>query len=116
MALIVQKFGGTSVANPKCLQRVAEWVLDVKNKGNDVVVIVSAMGDTTDDLIALAHQITPEPDDREMDVLMATGEQVAMALLTMALHARGGRGRFPDRTPGGDSHRFHPPQGQDYGH
>jgi aspartate kinase len=89
MALIVQKFGGTSVANPECLRRVADWVLEVKNKGNDVVVIVSAMGDTTDDLIALAHQVTPEPDDREMDVLMATGEQVAMALLTMALHARG---------------------------
>lgn len=89
MALIVQKFGGTSVANPECLRRVADWVLDVKKKGNDAVVIVSAMGDTTDDLIALAHQITPEPDDREMDVLMATGEQVAMALLTMALHAKG---------------------------
>ena len=89
MALIVQKFGGTSVANPECLRRVADWVLDVKKNGNDVVVIVSAMGDTTDDLITLAHQITPEPDDREMDVLMATGEQVAMALLTMALHAKG---------------------------
>ena len=91
MALIVQKFGGSSVANPECLQRVADWVLDVKKKGNDVIVIVSAMGDTTDDLIALAHQITPDPDDREMDVLMATGEQVAMALLTMALHARGAK-------------------------
>ncbi len=89
MALIVQKFGGTSVANPECLRRVADWVLEDKKKGNDLVVIVSAMGDTTDELIALAHQITPTPDDREMDVLMATGEQVAMALLTMALHARG---------------------------
>ncbi len=89
MALIVQKFGGTSVANPECLRRVADWVLDVRKKGNDVVVIVSAMGDSTDDLISLAHQITPEPDDRELDVLMATGEQVAMALLAMALHAKG---------------------------
>jgi len=89
MALIVQKFGGTSVANPECIRRVAEWVLEAKKKGNDVVVIVSAMGDATDDLIALAHQITEEPSDREMDVLMATGEQVTMALLAMALHARG---------------------------
>ena len=89
MALIVQKFGGTSVANPECLRRVADWVLDDRKKGNDVVVIVSAMGDSTDDLISLAHQITPEPDDRELDVLMATGEQVAMALLAMALHAKG---------------------------
>jgi len=89
MALIVQKFGGTSVANPECIRRVADWVLDTRKKGNDVVVIVSAMGDATDELIALAHQITPEPSDREMDVLMATGEQVAMALLTMALHAKG---------------------------
>lgn len=89
MALIVQKYGGTSVANPECLRRVADWVLDTSKKGNEVVVIVSAMGDATDDLIALAHQITPEPSDREMDVLMATGEQVSMALLAMALHARG---------------------------
>jgi len=89
MGLIVQKYGGTSVADPECIRRVADWVLDTRKKGNDVVVIVSAMGDATDDLIALAHQITPEPSDREMDVLMATGEQVAMALLTMALHARG---------------------------
>lgn len=89
MALIVQKFGGSSVANPECIQRVAGRVLEVKKKGNDVVVIVSAMGDTTDDLIKLAHQITPEPSDREMDMLMSTGEQVSVALLAMALHRMG---------------------------
>lgn len=89
MALIVQKFGGTSVANPECIQRVAGRVLEMKKKGNDVVVIVSAMGDTTDDLIKLAYQITPEPSDREMDMLMSTGEQVSIALLAMALHRMG---------------------------
>lgn len=89
MALIVQKFGGSSVADPGCIRRVAGRVLEMKNKGNDVVVIVSAMGDTTDELIALAHEITPEPDDREMDMLMSTGEQVSGALLAMALHAMG---------------------------
>ena len=77
------------MADAECIRRVADWVLDTRKRGNDVVVIVSAMGDATDDLIALAHQINPEPSDREMDVLMSTGEQVAMALLTMALHARG---------------------------
>lgn len=89
MALIVQKFGGSSVADPECIRRVVGRVLEMKKKGNDVVVIVSAMGDTTDDLIALAHQITPEPSDREMDMLMSTGEQVSGALLAMALHALG---------------------------
>jgi aspartate kinase len=89
MGLIVQKFGGTSVANPESIRRVADWVLAEKKKGNKVVVIVSAMGDTTDELIELAHQITPEPNDREMDMLMSTGEQVAVALLAMALNAKG---------------------------
>jgi len=89
MALIVQKFGGSSVADPECIRRVAGRVLDMKKRGNDVVVIVSAMGDTTDELIELAHRITPEPSDREMDMLMSTGEQVSVALLAMALHAMG---------------------------
>ncbi|MDD5482123.1 MAG: aspartate kinase [Kiritimatiellae bacterium] len=89
MALIIQKFGGTSVADPECLRRVAGRIMAEKKKGNQVVVIVSAMGDTTDELIALAHRITPEPDAREMDMLMSTGEQVAGALLAMALHAKG---------------------------
>jgi len=89
MALIVQKFGGSSVANPECIRRVAGRVLEMKKKGNNVVVIVSAMGDTTDNLIILAHQITPDPSDREMDMLMSTGEQVSVALLAMALHTMG---------------------------
>lgn len=89
MGLIVQKFGGSSVANPECIRRVARRILKVKRQGHSVVVVVSAMGDTTNELINLAHQIIPAPSDREMDMLMSTGEQVSVALLAMALHAMG---------------------------
>lgn len=89
MGLIVQKYGGSSVANPDCIRRVAARVLETGKQGHQVVVVVSAMGDTTDALISLAHQITPTPSDREMDMLMSTGEQVSVALLAMALHALG---------------------------
>jgi len=87
MALIVQKYGGSSVADAECMRRVARRILETQKKGNRVVVVVSAMGDTTDDLIELARKVNPEPDDRELDMLMATGEQVSCAVLTMALHA-----------------------------
>ncbi|MBI2437756.1 MAG: aspartate kinase, partial [Lentisphaerae bacterium] len=89
MGLIVQKFGGSSVADAACIRRVAARVLQTQRRGHKVVVIVSAMGDTTDDLIALAQQITATPSDREMDMLMSTGEQVSVAMLAMALHALG---------------------------
>ncbi len=89
MGLIVQKFGGSSVANPAAIRRVAGRILEMKRKGNSMVVVVSAMGDTTDELIQLAHKITPTPSDREMDMLMSTGEQVSVALLAMALNAMG---------------------------
>lgn len=89
MALIVQKYGGSSVADVECIRRVAQRILKTRDAGNQVVVVVSAMGDTTDDLIALAKQIHPEPDEREMDALMATGEQISSALLAMALHRLG---------------------------
>lgn len=89
MALIVQKYGGSSVADVACMQRVAQRILKTRNAGNQVVVVVSAMGDTTDDLIELARKINAEPNDREMDMLMASGEQIASAVLTMALHAAG---------------------------
>jgi aspartate kinase len=85
MALIVQKFGGSSVADASKMLEVARRIAKTKKKGNDVVVVVSAPGDTTDDLISMAHKITDEPDDREMDVLLATGEQQAIALLAIAL-------------------------------
>lgn len=89
MALIVQKYGGSSVADVECMRRVAKRILKTRDEGNQVVVVVSAMGDTTDDLIELAKKINPEPDEREMDALMATGEQISSAVLTMALHALG---------------------------
>ena len=85
MALIVQKFGGSSVADASKMLQVARRVAKNRKEGNDVVVVVSAPGDTTDDLIAMAKEITDEPDDREMDVLLATGEQQASALLAIAL-------------------------------
>jgi aspartate kinase len=87
MALYVQKYGGSSVATPKQIRSVAERVLRTRRAGHDVVVVVSAMGDTTDHLIDLANQIHALPQDREMDLLLATGEQISVALLTMALHA-----------------------------
>ncbi len=86
MALLVQKYGGTSVANAECMRNVAQRIARTRSEGHQVVVVVSAMGDTTDDLIALAKQVNPDPDPREMDMLLATGEQVSIAILTMALH------------------------------
>ena len=91
MALYVQKYGGSSVADAACMRRVAQRIHDTQKAGNQVVVVVSAMGDTTDDLIALAKQVNPEPNEREMDSLMATGEMASSAILTMALHARGAK-------------------------
>ena len=89
MALIVQKYGGSSVADVECMRRVARRILKTRDAGNRVVVVVSAMGDTTDDLIELAKKVHAEPNDREMDMLMASGEQIAASVLTMALHAEG---------------------------
>ncbi|OGX38260.1 MAG: aspartate kinase [Omnitrophica WOR_2 bacterium RIFCSPHIGHO2_02_FULL_68_15] len=87
--LIVQKYGGSSVANPERILRVAERVVRTRRAGHRVVVVVSALGDTTDDLIALSRRITTRPSEREMDMLMATGEQVSVALLAMAIQRHG---------------------------
>ena len=89
MALIVQKYGGTSVANAERITSVARRVIDCRDAGNEMVVVVSAMGDTTDELIALAHQVTDQPSAREMDVLISTGEVVSSALMAMALRHLG---------------------------
>ncbi len=89
MGLVVQKYGGTSVGDVERIRNVARRVLDTKNRGNEVVVVVSAMAGETDKLIRLAQQITRNPDEREMDVLISTGEQVSIALLAMALKALG---------------------------
>ena len=89
MALIVAKFGGTSVASPERIQKVAQRLIAKKQEGHDVVAVVSAMGKTTDELVALAASVNTSPAKREMDMLLSTGEQVSMALLAMAIQARG---------------------------
>lgn len=89
MALIVQKFGGTSVADCERLRRVADIVTGQYRKGNDVVVVVSAQGDTTDDLIEKANEINENPSKREMDMLLSTGEQISCSLLAMAIEKLG---------------------------
>ncbi len=87
--LIVQKYGGSSVANTERIKNVARRVVRYKKKGYDVVVVVSALGDTTDELIELASRISKDPPEREMDMLLSTGEQISVALLAMAIHALG---------------------------
>ena len=89
MALIVKKFGGSSVANAERVMNVARIVTDEYKEGNDVVVVVSAQGDTTDDLIAKAQEINPKASKREMDMLLASGEQISIALLAMAIESLG---------------------------
>lgn len=89
MALIVQKFGGSSVANAERVMNVARIVTDTYKEGNDVVVVVSAQGDTTDDLIEKAKEINPSASKREMDMLLASGEQISIALLAMAIEKLG---------------------------
>lgn len=89
MALIVQKYGGTSVGSPERIHAVAERVIRSKKAGDDVVVVLSAMSGETDRLIALAHTMSPTPDERELDMLLSTGERVTIALLAMALRERG---------------------------
>lgn len=93
MSLIVQKFGGSSVADAEGIARVAERVVATKNAGHDVVVVVSAMGDTTDELIDLASALSPNPPTREMDILLTAGERISMALLAIAISAHGIRAK-----------------------
>jgi aspartate kinase len=87
--LIVQKYGGSSVADAESIKRVAKRIVETRKAGHEVVVAVSAMGDTTDELIDLAHEVTPIPDAREMDMLLTTGERISMALLAMAIKSMG---------------------------
>jgi aspartate kinase len=119
VALIVQKYGGSSVANAERIKRVAERIVDTRKAGNEVVVVVSAMGDTTDELLDLASQVSPVPAGRELDMLLTAGERISMALLAMAINNLGyearsytgsqagvittsthGRARIIDVTPG----------------
>jgi aspartate kinase len=89
VGLVVQKFGGTSVADPDRIRAVADHIVRTRRAGHDVVVAVSAMGKTTDDLIRLAHDVSTTPADREMDMLLTAGERISMALLCMAIIDRG---------------------------
>ena len=119
VALIVQKYGGSSVADAACVKRVARRIVETKKSGHDVVVVVSAMGDSTDELIDLAQQVTPQPHPRELDMLLTAGERISMAVLAMAIADLGqearsftgsqagvitdsvhGRARIIDVTPG----------------
>ena len=119
MGLVVQKYGGSSVADATSIKRVAQRIVETRKSGHDVCVVVSAMGDTTDELIDLAEQVSPLPPGRELDMLLTAGERIAMALLAMAIHGLGiearsftgsqagvittsahGRARIIDVTPG----------------
>src|SRR6476660_7112243 len=90
MSIVVQKYGGSSVADVAKLKQVADRVMRTRGQGHSVVVVVSAMGDTTDDLLAMAKQVSPNPHRRELDMLLSAGERISMALLSMAIRERGG--------------------------
>lgn len=89
MGTVVQKFGGTSIANAERIKAAAKRIVETYKAGNKVIVVVSARGQTTDELIDLAHELTDNPSTREMDMLMSTGEQISIALVAMAIHALG---------------------------
>ena len=89
MTLLVKKFGGTSVGDIKKIQNIASSICQSKEAGNEIVIVVSAMGKTTDDLNCLAESISKNPNPRELDMLLSTGEQVTIALLSMALNEYG---------------------------
>lgn len=89
MALVVQKYGGSSVESAERIKKVAERIIETRNDGHEVVVVVSAMGDTSDELLDLAAQVSPEPHQRELDMLLTAGERISNALVAMAVHARG---------------------------
>lgn len=87
--IIVQKYGGSSVADPKRISEVAKRIVSYRRRGYDLVIVVSALGDTTDDLLKLAYKINRSPSEREIDMLISTGEQISVALLAMAIHKLG---------------------------
>ncbi len=89
MAIVVQKYGGTSVRDTELIKRVAARIVETKNEGNEVVAVVSALGKSTDMLKSMAHELNAHPPEREMDVLLSTGEQVSSALLAMAVQSMG---------------------------
>jgi aspartate kinase len=86
MTCIVQKYGGSSVADVAKLRKIVELIAGLKDQNIDIAVVVSAMGKTTDELVTMAREISPKPPRREMDMLLSTGERITMSLLSMALH------------------------------
>ena len=97
MALVVQKYGGSSVADADGIKRVAQRIVATRKAGDRVVVVVSAMGDTTDELMDLASQVSPLPPGRELDMLLTAGERISMALLAMAIATLGPGGALVHR-------------------
>lgn len=89
MSIVVQKYGGTSVASPERISRIADRIANTRRSGHDVVVVVSAMGNTTDELIDLARAVNPDPPERELDMLLTAGERISMSLMAMAIEGRG---------------------------
>ncbi len=116
MALIVQKFGGTSVGDLDRIANVARKVAATKDKGNDVVVVVSAMAGETDRLIGLAKKISPLPNERELDALVSTGEQVSIALLAITLESMGYQGAILLRVADSADYRRCVRRGQNHRH
>ena len=103
--LVVMKFGGTSVGDTDKLKRVAERLVAAHEEGAKVVAVLSAMGKTTDELIRLAHEVSPRPHPREYDMLVSTGERISNALCAMAIHDLGHEAVSLTGSPGGDRHR-----------
>src|ERR1700690_2807029 len=110
MALVVQKYGGSSVGDAERIKSVAQRIVDARRSGDDVVVVVSAMGDTTDELRDLAQQVSPLPPPRELDMLLTAGERISMALLAMAIANQGFEARsFTGSQAGGITDSNHGP-------
>lgn len=93
MALVVQKYGGSSLESADRIKRVAERIVETRRAGNDVVVVCSAMGDTTDELLDMAQQVNPDPPERELDMLLTAGERISNALVAMAIESLGEQAR-----------------------
>ncbi len=116
MSRVVQKYGGSSVADADSIKRVAKRIAATKQQGHDVVVVISAMGDTTDELMELALRVSPQPPPRELDMLLTAGERMSAALLAMAIADQGTQGPLVHRLAGRGDHHRDPRQRPDHRH
>ena len=114
MRLIVQKYGGTSVGNPERIRRVAQRLIDTQKSGARVVAVISAMAGVTDNLLKLSRELSTQPTPRELDMLLATGERAATALIAMAINALGGRAISINRSGSRDPDGPFIQQGEDH--